>query len=130
MNIRAILRLGVALVLSVAGGCAPPPAVRSPELGAAGVLFRYRAPSARLVQVSGTWDSNFELRGRDWTRDTRVGMMQDSDHNGVWELLVPLGPGRYEYQFLIDGRLWDNDPANPERVPDGAGGFRSLVVVP
>jgi hypothetical protein len=38
--------------------------------------------------------------------------------------------GRYVYKFLIDGRRWVMDPANPERGGDGAGGLASVVVVP
>jgi 1,4-alpha-glucan branching enzyme len=108
----------------------PPPGPRSPELGPEGVVFRLQAPSARLVQVSGSWDSNFGLRGRDWSRFTRVGRMQDDDHDGVWECTVQLGPGRYEYSFLVDSRFWEVDPHNPERAPDGHGGLVSLLVVP
>lgn len=72
---------------------------------------------------------NFFLRGVEWTRNTRVGRMERAE-DGVWELRVPLGPGRYEYLFLVDGRFWELDPANPERAPDGSGGFVSLFVVP
>lgn len=117
------------LVLGLA--CTPPrTAGRSPEIADDGVVFRYRAPGARIVQLAGSWDSNAFLRGRDWTSDTRVGVMDDSDHDGVWELRVPLGPGRYEYLFLVDGVFRELDPQNPQRVPDGAGSERSLLVVP
>lgn len=130
------MRRQVAAMLLIAVGlgapsCTPPGVgVRSPERGPEGVVFRYRAPSARVVQVAGSWDTNFFLRGRDWTSDTRVGLLQDSDHDGVWELLLPLAPGRYEYLFLVDGRFWELDPANPERAPDGHGGAVSLLVLP
>ena len=129
------MRSGIAAVCLIGvlgnGACTPPPgAVRSPERGPQGVVFRYRAPSARVVQVAGSWDTNSFLRGRDWTSGTRVGVMQDLDHDGVWELLVPLGPGRYDYLFLVDGRFWELDPANPERAPDGQGGSVSLLVLP
>jgi 1,4-alpha-glucan branching enzyme len=121
---------GIAVILLFAA-CTPPPAGgRSPELGPEGVVFRFRAPAARVVQVAGSWDSNSFLRGLEWTSDTRVGLMQDGDHDGTWELVVPLGPGRYEYLFLVDGKFWELDPANPQRVADGAGGERSLLVVP
>ena len=130
------MRREVAAVFLLALGleapaCMPPGVgVRSPERGPAGVVFRYRAPSARVVQVSGSWDTNFFLRGRDGSSDTRVGLLQDPDHDGVWELLLPLAPGRYEYVFLVDGRFWELDPANPERAPDGRGGSLSLLVLP
>jgi hypothetical protein len=121
----------VLAALTAATGCTPSGGtLRSPELTPEGVLFRYRAPGARVVQVAGSWDTNSFLRGREWTSDTRVGLLEDPDHDGTWELRVPLGPGRYEYLFLIDGRLWAADSANPQRVADGAGGQRSVLVVP
>jgi hypothetical protein len=117
------------LAACLLGACAGHDFVRSPELTAEAVVFRYRDSAAHIVQVSGSWQSNFHLRGRDWTRDTRVGRMTAAT-DGVWELRVPLGPGRYEYLFLVDGRFWELDPANPQRAPDGAGGQVSLLVVP
>jgi hypothetical protein len=118
------------LYLALGLACTPPPALeRSPEVTRAGVVFRYRDPVAHLVQISGSWQENFQLRGLEWTRDTRVGLMERRD-DGVWELRVPLGPGRYEYLFLVDGRFWELDPANPQRAPDGRSGFVSLCVVP
>jgi hypothetical protein len=32
--------------------------------------------------------------------------------------------------FVVDGRFTEVDPANPQRVSDGAGGTLSLLVVP
>ena len=126
---RPLMSLRVLCLISLFS-CAPPPALApSPELTPEDVVFRYRDPAANLVQLSGSWQVNFQLRGLEWTRDTRVGLMQRGD-DGLWELHVPLGPGRYEYLFLVDGRFWELDPANPQRVPDGLGGFVSLCVVP
>lgn len=104
--------------------------VSSPELVPGGAVVRYRAPGARVVQVAGSWETNAFLRGREWSADTRVGLMQDPDRDGTWELELELAPGRYEYLFLVDGRFWEADPANPQRVPDGAGGERSLLLIP
>jgi len=113
-----------------AWGCGTPPAgVVSPELTDTGVTFRYRDSVAQVVQLSGSWQSNFHLRGQEWSSNTRVGRMQ-RDKQGVWELQVPLGPGRYEYVFLVDGRFWRVDPSNPQRSPDGPDGWVSLLVVP
>jgi 1,4-alpha-glucan branching enzyme len=126
-----IAALGLALGLpAVTGGCQPPALARSPEIAPEGVVFRYRAPAARIVQLAGSWDGNSNLAGQEWTRDTRVARMEDADHDGTWELQVPLGPGRYEYVFVVDGRFTEADPANPQRIPDGSGGSRSLLVVP
>jgi hypothetical protein len=117
-------------VIVACAGCTPPQVARSPQVEPDAVVFRYRAPSARVVQLAGNWPESAWLQGREWTRDTRTGVMQDADGDGVWELRVQLAPGRYEYAFLIDGTFWEADPLNPERVTDGAGGTRSLLVVP
>jgi hypothetical protein len=82
-----------------------------------------------VVQISGSWESNFYLRGREWTSNTRVGRMQRGA-DGVWELRLVLPPGRYEYVFLVDGRFWKLDPNNPQRASDSQDGWVSLLVVP
>jgi 1,4-alpha-glucan branching enzyme len=126
------LRRGIVLAGLLGMACTPPGGgVRSPEIVASeGVVFRFRAPAARVVQLAGSWDGNLFLRGSEWTRDTRIGLMEDPDRDGVWELRLPLGPGRYQYRFLVDGRFWELDPSNPQRAPDGSGGLVSLFVVP
>lgn len=50
---------------------------------------------------------------------------------GVWRGERPLlAPGRYAYKFLLDGRRWLDDPANPRKAWDGYGGFNSLLLIP
>jgi hypothetical protein len=111
-------------------GCGPAPGrLHSPEIDAGQVTFRFRDTAAQVVQVAGSWETNFRLRGRDWSSDTRVGIMQRGD-DGTWELKLSLGPGRYEYLFLVDGRFWELDPANPQRGTDAQGASVSLLVVP
>ncbi len=49
----------------------------------------------------------------------------------MWKTeLLPLAPGEYAYKFLLDGRRWLHDPANPRKTSDGAGALNSLVDVP
>jgi hypothetical protein len=31
--------------------------------------------------------------------------MEDPEGDGTWELRLALGPGRYTYLFLVDGRV-------------------------
>lgn len=124
------LRLLLTLVVLVASCGQPPTQVRSPEVVEDMVVFRLRAASARTVQLAGSWMTNSRLRGLDWSAGTRVGLMQPSpDDATVWELQVPLTTGRYEYLFLVNGRFWELDPANPQRTDDGVGGQVSLLVV-
>lgn len=119
------------LLLALMGCGAPQARLSSPERLEDGVVFRLRAPAAQTVQLAGSWMSNAGLRGRDWSAGTRVGLMARSPQDAaVWELTVPLTTGRYEYLFLVDGRFWELDPANPQRVEDVDGGWVSLVVVP
>lgn len=97
--------------------------------GDGGILFRYYAPSARTVQILGDWPGNDFGRGEGVEGEVLVGLMEDGDGDGVWERTIGLAPGRYRYRFLIDEVYVEIDPYNPERIPDGEGGYYSLLVV-
>ncbi|MBI5515058.1 MAG: DUF1592 domain-containing protein [Deltaproteobacteria bacterium] len=49
--------------------------------------------------------------------------------SGLWSLERALEPGEHTYKFVLDGREWVRDPANPDTVPDGFGGQNSRVRV-
>ncbi len=100
-----------------------------PSQTANGVVFRFNATSAKLVQLAGSWPENNWLAGQAQTGSFLVGEMQDQDGDGVWERLEKLPPGRYQYKFVIDRVNWKEDPNNPNRLDDGFGGFNSLVDV-
>ena len=102
----------------------PPPTVT-----AEGVTFRFEAPSASLVQLAGNWPENDWLRGQAQTGSFLVGEMKDEDGDGIWTRTEQLGPGRYQYKFVIDRVNWKEDPNNPNRTDDGFGGFNSLIDV-
>ncbi len=56
--------------------------------------------------------------------------MQGPGANGDWTGQIDLPPGVYEYKFLVHsvaGTEWLNDPDNPDRVPDGFGGYNSVL---
>jgi 1,4-alpha-glucan branching enzyme len=55
--------------------------------------------------------------------------MLDDDADGMWEIVVPLSPGRYQYLFWIDEATWSLDPGNPEEVEAGPQGRASEVVL-
>jgi 1,4-alpha-glucan branching enzyme len=55
-------------------------------------------------------------------------MLNRPDGRGVWSIVLPLPPGRYEYQFIINHETWVLDPAAPA-VDDGMGGQNSLLIV-
>jgi 1,4-alpha-glucan branching enzyme len=93
-----------------------------------GILFQFEAPSARYVNLAGNFN--------DWCAtattgrfDPKIDPMEDPDGDGIWTIIKPLRPGRYQYKFVIDhGVRWERDPNNPGT--DQEGGFtNSLVIV-
>lgn len=129
-----ILLLSLAASALLLAGCSgldlikkrlPPP---HPVVG--GILFQYEAPAATVVTLAGNWDGNWwggtaSPTGR---YDNTVGRMSDEDGDGVWSLVQPLEPGRYQYKFVVDGNTWITDPNNPDTAGDG-GFTNSLLVV-
>ncbi len=79
--------------------------------------FQLAAPEARSVYVTGSFN--------DWSLDEKYRMVSD---NGVWSVEIPLKPGNYRYQFIVDGR-WREDPANPEQERNSFGDINSLLEV-
>jgi 4-alpha-glucanotransferase len=82
------------------------------------VSFHINAPDANSVGVSGDfngWDgAPRSLRRR---------------KDGVWWGVLRLYPGVYQYKFLIDGTHWQEDPANPNQVPNDRGTHNSVIEV-
>ncbi|RMH57017.1 MAG: hypothetical protein D6679_07780 [Candidatus Hydrogenedentota bacterium] len=61
-----------------------------------------------------------------WNQGATV--LEDPDGDGIYEAVVFLDPGTYPYKFVVDGK-WIPDPRNPDKVPDGFGGFNSVFTV-
>ena len=130
--------VGLALVgiaagcVFVASGCgylAPRKMSYGPILKDGEVLFRYYAPSARRVQLAGSWPENNWARGDGSVGEANIGLMADKKGDGVWEIAVALQPGRYEYVFWVDEITWHLDTGNPEEVPGGPGGTCSQIIL-
>lgn len=87
--------------------------------GRSGVTFVYRpAGSAKKVSLVGSFNA--------W--DPERGLMR-KQKDGTFRRREELGPGRYEYRFLVDGQ-WVTDPACDQVVPNSFGTENSTVVVP
>jgi chromosome partitioning protein len=84
-------------------------------LGFAG--FSLHAPEAQSVYVTGSFN--------DWSMDENCRMVKDGT---TWQLKLPLKPGIYKYQFIVDGK-WQEDPANPLTERNSFGDINSLVEV-
>ena len=48
--------------------------------------------------------------------------------NGIWSVTLSLPLGNHSYQIITDN-AWGIDPANKDSIPNGLGGWNSLVVV-
>jgi len=82
-------------------------------------LFTYKPKgSPERVNLFGQFNG--------WNRENLP--MMDEDGDGIYEITIPLDPGRYEYKFFVDGKeLIDRE--NPVKVPNGMGDFNSVRII-
>jgi serine protease AprX len=93
---------------------------QSPEVSEAGISFVLHDHNASRVQVLGSWN--------DWRAP---GLAATSIDPGYWRTSpLHLPGGQYAYKFLIDDQHWLDDPGNPRKTPDGAGGLNSTFLIP
>ena len=95
------------------------------------VKFQYEAPQAKHVNICGNWDDNTWCGTQGTGRfDHGIGTMQDEDGDGIWEIIIPMKPGRYLYKFAVDwGIRWESDQNNPLGEEDGYGGSNSILIL-
>ena len=70
------------------------------------IEFQIQAAGPREIFLAGDfndWDSG--------SKDFRLRKYKGD----IWKKKVKLKPGRYEYQFVVDGSWW-TDPENPDRA--------------
>lgn len=83
-----------------------------------GVLFVQPLAIGSRVAVAG------EFNG--WSDTSHV--MRRNEDVGVYELVIPISPGRYTYRLVVDG-IWRPDPYNPAGEPNPFGERNSLLEV-
>lgn len=49
------------------------------------------------------------------------------EKEGVWSLVLPLNPGRYEYKYIVDG-IWHIDPKT-EKSRNKFGTENSILII-
>lgn len=134
LAVAALALAALALAALAASGCAYSRIIRNrlpaPHKVEGGVLFQYEAPAARHMNVCGNWDDNSWCGTKGTGRfEQTLGVMTDEDGDGVWQIVVPLKPGRYQYKYVIDwGVRWELDPNNPLTAVEG-GFTNSLLIV-
>jgi 1,4-alpha-glucan branching enzyme len=82
------------------------------------ITFYYHNDSASSVALVGSFN--------DW----KATMLFKRNGNGIWKAEIPMIPkGTYLYKFVVDNRVWVDDPENLYREPDGFNGLNSRFVV-
>jgi chromosome partitioning protein len=79
--------------------------------------FTIYAPEAQSVYVTGSFN--------DWSLDDSCRL---NNENGNWKITLPLKPGVYKYQFIVDGK-WQEDPQSPMKERNSFGDINSLIEV-
>jgi len=83
------------------------------------VRFVLKAPQARQVNLVGDFNQ--------WSVDGTP--LTDPDQDGIWTVVLPVEPGRYQYKFVIDKQQWVVDPDATAFQPDGFGGRNALLAI-
>jgi hypothetical protein len=86
---------------------------------AARVQFVLVAPGASQVSLVGDFNG--------W--NPAATPLRPSGRGGVWTVDVPLKAGRYTYSFLVNGAVWQRDPAAPVAPGDDFGRPSSVILV-
>ena len=97
---------------------AKPAAAPAPVVAASSapkIRLEISKPGAQSVAVAGSFNS--------WQPE-----QASTSGNGGWIKELAIGPGRYEYMFVIDGQ-WMADPNAKEFAPNPFGGQNSVLVV-
>ena len=109
----AIVALAASLLLVVRHANAP-----GGTGGERAVVLRLVAPASSAVVVVGDFN--------DWSP---VATPLQPTASGEWTVRLDLRPGRYRYTFLVDGREWKSDPAEPPAPDNDYGPPTSVLTV-
>jgi len=78
--------------------------------------FKVSSPDSKSVAIAGDFNG--------WKP-----VALKKGKNGSWSGKIKLSAGEYQYKIFYDGKYWEIDKENPERVPDGQGGENSKLRV-
>ncbi len=90
---------------------------RSPIIEGRSVTFVMYEPSAKTVEIAGSFN-NWE----------RLQMFRNPTEPGMWGVRYTLKPGRHQYKYVVDNR-WMPDPENYSPADDGNGNVNSTFVI-
>ncbi len=81
------------------------------------VVLSYHHSANKDMQIAGDFNG--------WIPDHEV---ETRTVNDTMQKVLKISPGAYQYRVIINGK-WQEDPANPMRVPNSFGGSNSLLRV-
>lgn len=81
------------------------------------IVFVLEAPYAKEVILMADFNN--------WNRNVHP-MKQNK--SGLWDKIVVVPPGRYEYKFLVDNEWW-HDPENQEVCYNKYGTLNSVITI-
>lgn len=82
------------------------------------VIFEVYFPEAERVNLAGNFNN--------WNQYSHP---MERTPEGTFKSEISLKPGFYTYKFVINGKVWKEDPENPWKVDDGFGGFNSAFLL-
>lgn len=87
------------------------------NIGRRKITFSLEAPEAEAVSLMGDFNQ--------WNEKKHP--MKKSG-NGLWEKIIMVPAGTYEYRFLVDGE-WRNDPANSQVSANCFGAMNNVITI-
>lgn len=101
----------------------------SPEIGADHVTFRFFAPQADTVKISGGFTPTVKVETNWGEMEIPSNLDLTKDDKGLWSITLPLPePELYTYSFIVDG-VSLNDPNNVFMQRDGTR-YLSVLLIP
>ena len=101
----------------------------SPEIGETQVTFRFLAPQADTVKITGGFTPSVKMKTSWGEMDVPGRLDMTKDDKGLWTINLPLPePELYTYSFIVDG-VSVNDPNNVFMQRDGTR-YLSVLLIP
>ncbi|GAP69439.1 enterochelin esterase [Bacteroidales bacterium 6E] len=101
----------------------------SPEIGVDHVTFRFFAPQADTVKISGGFTPTVKVETNWGEMEIPSNLDLTKDDKGLWSITLPLPePELYTYSFIVDG-VSLNDPNNVFMQRDGTR-YLSVLLIP
>lgn len=101
----------------------------SPEIGEKEVTFRFMAPMADTVKITGAFTPTVKMKTQWGEMDVPAPVTMTKDETGLWSVVMPLPePELYTYNFIVDG-VSANDPSNIFMQRDGTR-YLCVLLVP